>query len=80
MATELLERPTLVETDTGEPGMFAHYVDKDEATKAYVMGTPIRALCGKVWVPSRDPERFPMCPECQEIYEAIVDAAKAGAA
>ena len=35
------------------------------------MGTPVRALCGKVWVPSRDPKRFPVCPECKEIYDSI---------
>ena len=32
------------------------------------MGTPVVALCGKVWVPSRAPEKFPVCPECQEIW------------
>jgi len=32
-----------------------------------VMGTPVRALCGKVWVPSRDPKRYPLCPTCKEI-------------
>jgi hypothetical protein len=36
-----------------------------------VMGTPVVALCGKVWVPSRDPERFPVCPECREIWEGM---------
>jgi hypothetical protein len=34
-----------------------------------VMGTPVRALCGKVWVPSRDPKRYPLCPTCKEIAE-----------
>jgi hypothetical protein len=24
-----------------------------------------------VWVPSRDPERFPVCPECKEIWESL---------
>ena len=33
------------------------------------MGTPVVALCGKVWVPSRAPEKFPVCPECKEIWE-----------
>jgi len=28
-------------------------------------------LCGKVWVPSRDPQKFPVCPECKEIYESL---------
>ena len=33
------------------------------------MGTPVIALCGKVWVPSRAPEKFPVCPSCKEIWE-----------
>jgi hypothetical protein len=24
-----------------------------------------------VWVPSRDPERFPVCPECKEIWATL---------
>ena len=35
------------------------------------MGTPIVALCGKVWVPSRDPQRYPVCPACKEIWESL---------
>ena len=36
-----------------------------------INGTPVVALCGKVWVPSRDPERFPTCPECKEIWDSM---------
>ena len=36
-----------------------------------VTGKPIRALCGKLWVPTRDPEKFPVCPTCKEIYEKL---------
>lgn len=36
-----------------------------------VMGTPVRALCGKIWVPSRDPKRYPLCPTCKEIAEQM---------
>jgi hypothetical protein len=32
-----------------------------------VTGTPVQALCGKVWVPGRDPRRYPVCPTCKEI-------------
>lgn len=35
--------------------------------ESLVTGTPVRALCGKVWVPSRDPKRYPLCPTCKEI-------------
>ncbi len=31
-------------------------------------GTPVVALCGKVWVPGRDPKKYPVCPMCKEIY------------
>jgi len=34
-----------------------------------VNSTPVRALCGKVWVPGRDPARYPLCPTCREIAE-----------
>jgi hypothetical protein len=36
-----------------------------------VTGTPVKALCGKVWVPSRDPKKYPVCPACKEIYEQL---------
>lgn len=35
------------------------------------MGTPVIALCGKVWVPSRNPDRYPVCPECKEIWASL---------
>jgi hypothetical protein len=38
--------------------------------ESMVTGTPVRALCGKVWVPNRDPNRYPLCPTCREIAEA----------
>ena len=34
-----------------------------------VAGTPVIALCGKVWVPSRDPSRYPVCPECKRLFD-----------
>jgi len=35
-----------------------------------VNGTAVKALCGKVWVPGRDPKKYPLCPTCKEIAEA----------
>ena len=35
-----------------------------------VSGTAVRALCGKVWVPNRDPARYGLCPTCKEIAES----------
>ncbi|MEY4310529.1 MAG: hypothetical protein RLZ71_455 [Actinomycetota bacterium] len=62
------------ETQALEPGdheRYSHYVRKEKIVESAVMGTPVVALCGKVWVPGRDPEKFPICPECKEIYEGL---------
>jgi len=33
--------------------------------------TAVRALCGKVWVPGRDPGKYPVCPTCIEVAESM---------
>jgi Protein of unknown function (DUF3039) len=63
-------RPALSHGD-GDHERFAHYVDKNKIVDSAVSGTPVVALCGKVWVPSRDPKRFPICPDCKKIYEGL---------
>lgn len=60
--------------DQGDHERFAHYVQKDKIMESAVAGTPVVALCGKIWVPSRDPKRFPVCPTCKEIYESVPDS------
>lgn len=66
---------TLVEesvfVDQGDHDLFAHYAEKDMITEALVMGTEVVALCGKIWVPSRDPSKYPICPTCKEIMDKI---------
>lgn len=57
--------------EDGDHERFSHYVPKKKLTQALVTGTPVVALCGKVWVPSRNPEKFPVCPECKEIWESM---------
>jgi hypothetical protein len=62
------------QTQNIEPGdheRYSHYVRKDKVVESAVMGNPVVALCGKVWIPNRDPEKFPVCPECKEIYEQM---------
>jgi hypothetical protein len=59
-------RPDLSFGD-GDHERFSHYVDKDKIVDSAVLGTAVVAICGKVWVPSRDPKKFPVCPERQEI-------------
>jgi hypothetical protein len=59
--------------EPGDEDKFAHYVPKHQLTKAMIEGTPCRALCGKMWVPTRDAEKFPVCSECKEIWESMKD-------
>jgi hypothetical protein len=37
--------------------------------QARIEGTPLEALCGFVWVPSRDPKQLPVCQQCKEVYD-----------
>lgn len=67
---ELLEQESVEE---GDHDRFSHYVRKEQILESAVTGKPVRALCGKVWVPGRDPEKFPVCPECKKIYESLAD-------
>ena len=75
MATDLDERTYTDEkldvTDNGDHDMFAHYAKKSALTDAMVFGQPVVALCGKKWIPGRNPEKYSVCPECKEIYEGL---------
>jgi hypothetical protein len=68
--TDLLTRPDLQEDDGGHD-RFAHYVKKEKVVESAVTGKAVRALCGKKWIPSRDPEKYPICPVCKEIYDGL---------
>ena len=73
-ATSTLERTqteTAPQTDSGDHERFAHYVRKEKIVASAMSGEPVTALCGKIWVPGRDPKRFPVCPMCKEIYEGL---------
>jgi len=70
-STDTLEETRPVTPDEGDHERFSHYVPKDKLMEAMVTGTPVIALCGKVWVPARDPEKYPVCPECKEIWESL---------
>lgn len=68
--TDLLEKSDL-KVDEGDHDRFSHYVKKEKILQSAVSGKAVRALCGKKWIPSRDPERFPICPICKEIYSGL---------
>lgn len=69
-STGLLER-TEEQKAPGDSERFAHYVRKEKLTEAMITGKPVVALCGKVWTPSRNPDRYPVCPTCRKIREEM---------
>jgi hypothetical protein len=51
--------------------IFTHYGKKAKVTEGYVMGTPVVAICGKVFVPHRDPQKYPLCKQCQDVANSL---------
>lgn len=74
----LVDERTEEQVEAGDHERFAHYVKKDKIVESAVLGGAVVALCGKVWVPSRDPGKFPVCPECKEIYESMPNGGDEG--
>jgi hypothetical protein len=75
--TDLLTRPSMdLEEDDGGHDRFSHYVKKEKIVESAVTGKAVKALCGKKWIPSRDPEKYPICPTCKEIFAGLKPAPK----
>ncbi|MEI8081083.1 MAG: DUF3039 domain-containing protein [Actinomycetes bacterium] len=72
----LTDERTSASLDDGDHERFAHYVRKNKIVESAVTGEPVVALCGKVWVPNRDPSRFPICPDCKAIYDGLPTGGK----
>jgi hypothetical protein len=81
--TEVVVHST-TELDEGDHDRFTHivlegYTPKDgefvalnnSVVEGMVNATPVRALCGKVWVPGRDPQKYPLCSTCKEIAQSL---------
>lgn len=73
-STQTLERVEET-TETGNPTL-AHIIAPKDGVEGAVLamearfnGTPVKALCGHVFVPQRDPNAVPPCQECIDIFE-----------
>jgi hypothetical protein len=72
METAIIENPvTDTTTDDSDP-LIAHVINKNDHMLGYVFGEPVLALCGYVFVPSRDPKNRPMCDACKEEVRRII--------
>lgn len=82
MTATVLEREssTAVQSKTKEAVAQASHIvkvpagEKDQTPQAYVLrarieGFAIEALCGHIFVPSRNPEPLPVCSTCLEIFQ-----------
>jgi hypothetical protein len=63
-------------TGQGDADEYAHIVMRDDQMRGYVTGEPIKALCGKVWVPSRDYQGLPVCQTCADERERLLAGMK----
>lgn len=61
------------QTSDGDHDRFSHRVIKEELDQSWLNGTIVTALCGKRWIPVGDPERYPPCPKCEEVYDGLPD-------
>ncbi|MGN6325776.1 DUF3039 domain-containing protein [Pseudolysinimonas sp.] len=65
--------PVAAPREPGDHDTLAHYARKEAILEARVLGIPCEALCGKLWIPSRDETQYPVCPECKDKYEQLLD-------
>lgn len=56
---------------SGNGDRYAHYVRRDRANRSAVTGQAVVALCGKVWVPTRDAKNYPVCPRCRQLRDEM---------
>lgn len=67
MRSKVDRYPTGDERDGATPApSVAHYVMRHGLTHAYALGLPVVALCGQVFIPTRDPSSLPLCDECRQ--------------
>jgi hypothetical protein len=84
MTSEVQVASPRVSVDEGDHERFTHIVLEgltpedgefvpmnNSVIDGMVNSTPVRALCGKVWVPGRDPGRYPVCPTCADLATSM---------
>lgn len=68
-----VEERTTEQVEAGDHDRFSHYVRNEAMMESLTTGQPARAICGKLWVVTRDGKAFPICPECEELYLQMKD-------
>lgn len=67
--------PETAQTKSTDTPEVAHIIWADDPgaaiTQAIVEAIPLEALCGVIFIPSRDASSLPVCEPCKEIKEQI---------
>ena len=66
---ETIVRPVRELAEPGDHDRFAHYAPKRLLDDVMLFGGEVTALCGHTWRPRRDPNRYPICPDCKARWE-----------
>ena len=69
--TRELTKPRTSDPTDGDGDNVAHYVRKDDIVRSNVEGVPVRALCGKEWIPHRVPDGLPVCATCKKVMASL---------
>ena len=70
-------RPQVSDPETEREGpRVAHVIRKDAVLPGYVDGVVVEALCGVLFVPTRDPKRYPVCEMCKEKLKQVSAAGR----
>jgi hypothetical protein len=70
-SSDLLEPELLLQDSEFDGEHYAHYVMKHGLVESMIYGAEVTALCGWKFVPTRDPEKYPVCPRCKRIHEGL---------
>lgn len=65
--TQTVESPVIDQNLDFDDPKVAHLVSKEAHMRGYVLGEMIQAICGEWFIPTRDPNKFPLCEACKSI-------------
>lgn len=69
--SDTITRPYDQDNDLDDEHVAHIVMPASAVTEAYILGTSVTALCGKQWVPHKDPDKLPVCRMCKDIHAAL---------
>ena len=69
--TRELTKPRIDDPTNEDGDNVAHYVRKADIVRSNVEGVPVKALCGKEWIPHRVPDGMPICGPCKKVMASL---------